>query len=682
MSPNWTSRPLRIFQHLLRESDAIGLDPAQLVEEAATMGADTYLCMGGGFSAWYPTAIAAQPANPELSVDLVGGVIAAAQQRKMRVIVRMDISKGRAGTQETHPDWFVRQPDGSHATVWDMPQMCPTGPFWQETNFSILDELLSAYAIDGFFYNYFYIPRCYCDRCEQQVLEATSAAVPAPGERSPRYQNWRQSTLTRYTARMRDFIRARQPEAVLIPYHHVRAGWDLPAMAAVSDLVGAQASNPIVPNPVDPQPMWNHWAAEEALVGRAVKPDAAPFLIQSTSGFFASRQTAVPTGRLLHNLALAAAHGAGTAPAINGLLQQDDPRAMAPLEGFTRYVTRNASWYEGLTSMAKLAIIRSEPSIQWGVDQGKLSGRDGPRGHLDEFRGLFEMASALRYPIDVLVAGNLASANLDKFAAIALPAVSCLSDADAAALDAYVAHGGVLIATGDFAAADEVGVARTSPISAALPGLPTPRRSLSGAYFELREPKLRDALGGIPHIGAAGDFCPPERLGAASIGLGLIGPFANNAPEFTVVDGPGTEPGLLTRQHGGGTAIWLPWFVGGLYHRHGIADYAKLLGALLEPVLGAAPIQTSAPVAVDFTLYRHPRGAVLHVLNGATAQNKPLIDCAPLAGFEISVAVPVRRAILLETGMDIALTQVSGGVRFILPRLDSFAAIALLNEGD
>ena len=351
----------------------------------------------------------------------------------MRVIVRMDISKGRAGTQNRHPDWFVRQPDGAHATVWDMPQMCPTGPFWQDTNFAILDELLSAYAIDGFFYNYFYIPRCYCDRCEQMVLRETGAPVPAEGARAPLYENWRQTTLTDYTARMRDFIRARQPEAVLIPYHHVRAGWDLPAMAAVSDLIGAQASNPIVPNPVDPQPMWNHWAAEEALVGRAVKPGAAPFLIQSTSGFFASRQTAVPTGRLLHNLALTAAHGAGTAPAINGLMAQDDPRAMAPLQGFTRYLKRNAPWYERLTSMAKLAIIRSEPSIQWGVDQGKLSGRDGPRGHLDEFRGFFEMASALRYPIDVLVAGNLSDAKLDRFAAIVAPALSCLSNADAAA---------------------------------------------------------------------------------------------------------------------------------------------------------------------------------------------------------------------------------------------------------
>ena len=682
MSPAWTSRPLRIFQHLLRETDAIGLDPAQLIEEAAIMGADTYLCMGGGFSAWYPTAIAAQPTNPALSVDLVGGVIAAAQQRHMRVIVRMDISKGRAGTENLHPDWFVRQPDGDHATVWDMPQMCPTGPFWQETNFAILDELLSAYAIDGFFYNYFYIPRCYCERCAQEVTEATGAPVPPIGERSPRYELWRQTTLTDYTARMRTFIRARQPEAVLIPYHHVRAGWDLPAMAAVSDLVGAQASNPIVPNPVDPQPMWNHWAAEEALVGRAVKPDVAPFLIQSTSGFFASRQTAVPTGRLLHNLALTAAHGAGTAPAINGRLAQDDPRAMAPLEAIARYLTRNAPWYEGLSSMAKLAIIRSEPSIQWGVDQGKLSGRDGPRGHLDEFRGLFEMASALRYPTDLLVAGNLADARLDRFAAIIAPALACLSRADAAALDAYVHRGGLLIATGDFAGSDEVGATRTDPISAALPGLPTPRRSLSGAYFELRDPKLRDALGGIPHIGAAGDFCPPHELQNAVTGLALIGPFANNAPEFTVVEGPGTEPGLLTSQHGGGTAIWLPWFIGALYHRYGIADYASLLGAVLEPVLGPAPIQTSAPDAVDFTLYRHPRGAVLHALNGATAQNKPLIDCTPLAGFEISVAVAARRAIVLKTGADIALDQIPGGVSFMLPRLDSFAAIALLNEED
>lgn len=680
MSRAWTQQPLRIFQHLLRESDAIGLDPAQLVDEAAAMGADTYLCMGGGFSAWYPTAIEAQPINPQLNVDLVGGVIAAAQKRAMRVIVRMDISKGRAGTEATHPDWFVRNADGTHATVWDMPQMCPTGPFWQDTNFAILDELLTLYRIDGFFYNYFYIPRCYCDRCQLQVAAATGLPVPAPGERSARYEHWRQSTLALYTARMRDFIRARQPDAVLVPYHHVRAGWDLAAMAEASDLVGAQASNPIVPNPVDPQPMWNHWAAEEALVARAVKPDAAPFLIQSTSGFFASRQTAVPTGRLLHNLALTAAHGAGTAPAINGLLAQDDPRAMAPLQRFTQYLSRNADWYRGLTSTAKLAIVRSEASVQWGVDQGKLSGRDGPRGHLDEFRGLFEMISALRHPVDVVVTGNLANTALGAYAAILLPAVSCLSDADAAALDAYVGAGGTLIATGDFAAATEFGAARSAAISATLPALPTARRSVSGAYFELRAPQLRDALGGIPHLGAAGDFCPPANADNWDIGLALIGPFANNAPEFTVVQGPGTDPAMLTRKHGAGTAIWLPWFVGSLYHRYAIADYTALLGAIIVPAIGAAPIVTSAPSAVDFTLYRHPAGAVLHAINGATAQNKPLIECAPLAGFDVTVKVPAQRAVLLDTGEELPLTHETGGVRFTLPRLDSFAAIALLYQ--
>ncbi|MDI6025647.1 hypothetical protein QBK99_05445 [Corticibacterium sp. UT-5YL-CI-8] len=682
MSPPWTRQPVRIFQHLLRESDAIGLDPAQLVAEAAAMGADTYLCMGGGFSAWYPTEIAAQPINPDLNVDLVGDVIVAAQKSSMRVIVRMDISKGRAGTQASHPDWFVRNADGSHATVWDMPQICPTGPFWQVTNFAILDELLSRYVIDGFFYNYFYIPRCYCPRCQQQVMDATGLPVPAPSERSPSYERWRQSSLAHYTARMRDFIRARRRDAVLVPYHHVRAGWDLAAMADASDLIGAQASNPIVPNPIDPQPMWNHWAAEEALVGRAVKPDAAPFLIQSTSGFFASRQTALPMGRLLHNLALTAAHGAGTAPAINGLLNQDDPRAIAPLRHFTQYLTHNAEWYRGLTSMAKLAIVRSEASVQWGVDAGKLRGRVGPSGHIDEFRGLFEISSALRHPIDVVVAGDLAHAGLKNYAAILCPAVSCLSDADAAALNDYVANGGTLLATGDFAAATEVGQLRATPGSAAVPALPSPRQSISGAYFALRADHLRNALDGIPHIGADGDFCPPASLDADwDIGLALIGPFANNAPEFTVVEGPGTAPAMLSRQHGTGTAIWLPWFLGSLYHRYAIADCAALLGAILARPLGPSPIITTASTAVDFTLYGHPAGAVVHAINGATAQNKPLIECTPLAGFAVEVALPAKRAVLLNTGEDLPMTHHNGPVRFTVPRLENFAAIALLYDG-
>jgi hypothetical protein len=671
---SWTRQPQHFFQHLLREVDAIGLDPEALVEELLAMRATGSICMGGGFSAWYPTAVEGQPRNPHLQGDVLGGVVAAAQRRGLRVLARMDISKGRPELAARHPDWFARRPDGSLATVWEMPQICATGPFWTERNPAILHEVLARYPVDGFFYNYLHVPRCWCDRCRRLVRDATGEDVPPPGTRRPAHERWRRQVLAAAVRGMRDLIAARRPAAVLVPYHHVRDGWDMRAMAEASGMVSSQISNPELPNPVDPQPIWTHWAAEEALLARAVKPGVAPLLVQTASGFFASRQTAIPDGRMIRNMAQAMAHGAGTCPAINGRLPGEDPRAAPAMAAFGRYRAATAQAYRDVASLARIALIRSEDSIAWGADAGRAAGDPAGQGHLAEQRGLYEMLAELRQPCDILPDRGLTAAGLQGYALVVLPDVTCLSAADAAALDAYVAAGGALLATGAPGACDEDGQPRTAPALRCLPALPGAPRDVTGAYFALAAPALRAAFGAAPHLGAAGAFWSPE-LPDADVELRLIGPFANNAPEFTAVAGPGTTPGLLARRHGAGRASWLPWRPGALFHRHGLLDYRRLLGRLVEDAAGPPPVVTDAPAVVEVVLVGTPRGRLLHLVNGAAPQGRSMSEVASLAGFTLRLR-GAGSASRLDDG---PLSAAREGDELVLrlDRLDGFAAIAL-----
>jgi hypothetical protein len=275
------------------------------------------------------------------------------------------------------------------------------------------------------------------------------------------------------------------------------------------------------------------------------------------------------------------------------------------------------------------------------------------------------------------MAGALDVEALRRYTLILLPDVSCLGDVDAAVLNAYVADGGRLLATGAMGAADAAGVRRDTAPMAALPALPGLARDASGAYLSIADANLRAALGGIPHIGVAGEFWTPELAGAVKADLRLIGPFENNAPEFTVVEGAGTTPGLLTRRHGRGEARWLPWRIGALYHRYGIPEYAILLGHLLDDAVGPPPIITDAPAAVDFTLYAHPRGLVLHALNGASVQGRPLSETAPLAGFALHVATDATQAHSLVTGSNLPARRERDRLRVDIERLAAFEAIAL-----
>lgn len=675
----WWQQPVRFFQHLLREVDAVGLDPTALIEEVRAMGAGAYIVMGGGFSAWYPTTLASQRINPHLSGDFLGDTIAAAGRVGIKTIVRMDISKGQPELLAANPDWFTYNQDGLPNLIWEMPQTCATGPFWQVETFAILDELLARYPADGFFFNFLNVGRCYCSRCKAEVRAATGADVPLAGVRTPAYERWRQLFLASYMKRVRECIRARSPEAVLIPYHHVRDGWSYRLMAEAGDIVSAQVSNPLAVNPVDPQPQWNHWAAEEALASRAVKLGVPPILVQTGSEFFASRQTAIPADRMIRNLIQIAAHGGNTTPSLNGRLKQDDPRTIPHLLEFARYQKANTEWYKDLKSVARVAVIRSQDSMDWGPDAGRPAGDPRNCGHVAEFRGIYEILVQLRYPGDVLIADNLQISQLEKYGVVILPAVSCLSMGDAAALDAYVAAGGTLIATADVAANNQDGEPRNTPALACLPYLPGSPHNVFGGYFKLVDADLRKAFGNIPHIGADGDFWSPAGAERMNADLRLIGPFRNNAPEFTVVQGSGAEPGLLGSAYGKGRASWLTWRPGALHHFSAIPEYVTLFGYLLKRAVGDPAIRSDASCAVEFILYSHPRGQVLHLLNGAAMQTKPLVETVPLAGFTVRIRGNADRAIQLNTGAWLPLERDGADAVIRLERLDTFAVVVLLH---
>ena len=242
-----------------------------------------------------------------------------------------------------------------------------------------------------------------------------------------------------------------------------------------------------------------------------------------------------------------------------------------------------------------------------------------------------------------------------------------------------MAAGGTLLATGDFGACDEDGQARMFPACAVLPALAGAARPLAGAYFDADVATLRARVGGAPHLGAEGKLWMPELATADgwTASLRVIGPFRNNAPEFAVVRGPGSDPGRLSREHGDGKAIWLPWLVGAAFSLYGIDDHAAVLAEAVEPWVGAAPVVTSAPAAVSFSLARTPEGWLLHLFNDATVQGLPATSCLPLAGFDVAVACEATGATNLVTGAALPIAREMSRCKFVIDRLDTFCSIAL-----
>lgn len=636
--------PLRIMQFLLRDADAATESPRALVEAAAEWGADTVLLNAGGFSAWYPTDLPYQLANPYLQPgqDFFGEALASAHALGLRVYARVDVSKVQPMVAEAHPDWLRRTEDGAVSTEWEMPETCFTGPYWQACNAEIVREMLGRYPVDGVFYNMYRIPHCHCARC-QEVLKSEAGIAGVPTRADPadpswrRYERWRRARLAAYTRDLRDLVHALRPDTALLVYHHQKEGWDVRAMADATDVVSVTASLPLALNPLSPQPAWVGWPGYEAALARGLKPDRAGMVVTTTSALFASRRASQPADRVRAGMLQVAFQRGAPCPALPGGLNQEDPRALAGVQETLDWLRRYDDLFGRLQSCARIALLSSRDTLDLCPTAG-----EGELARREEW-GIYLALTRAGYPFDVVPLG----ADLDGYALAFLPDAAVLDDEDARSLDDWVALGGSLVATHLAGQFDGDGEARErSPLRCLGEPRVTANHDLTGAYLDVANPALRAVLGGTSVLGVERQLLALEtRATPVATDLRLIGPLRNNTPELALLppvaeDAP---PGLLEFAHGRGRAWHLPWRPGVLWGQTGLPDAASVLAWLAERAVSPAPVQLSAAAGVvEARLWRvgDSEQRVVFLLNGAALQHSPLTEVTPLGPFDILLAVP------------------------------------------
>ena len=137
-----------------------------------------------GHHSWcyYPTQ--AGKVHPTLQIDLLGQQIEACHEIGVRCPIYFTV--GWSSTDaEDHPDWCIRNKDGSIAARgWDFDAqprdpreftswkfLCPTGGYLALI-LAQTQEICQAYDVDGFWYDiHNTYPVCYCDNCRQGMAQ-------------------------------------------------------------------------------------------------------------------------------------------------------------------------------------------------------------------------------------------------------------------------------------------------------------------------------------------------------------------------------------------------------------------------------------------------------------------------------------------------------------------------------
>ncbi len=665
----WWRKPFRMFQTNLREIDA-GFDVERVADFIAAYGANAWLISVGGILSNYPTQLDFQTANPHLSVrssgDLIGDAASAAAARGIRLMARMDFSKVDHRRAEAHPEWCFIDAQGQPQVYNGLISVCPSGDYYQQRLFDVVDEVLDRYPVDGFFFNWMsynevdyskqYRGVCQCLACRRAFAAfAPDVALPI-GPSSPGYQTWKRfaaATLDDITARVRAHIAARRLGTALI-------------LGDRADIIFYEANNAVG------RPLWHHRTSEHVSASKSFRPEV-PVLVNSV-GFvdMPYRLAGEEPHHFVQYLVQAISRGGIPSTYIMGTPQVIDYECLDIGGEITRFHRDNAAVYEDLVSGAPVVLVRPDPL------------RRSPEAHAAataEFQGLYLALLERQIPFDVLPEDKIVrratgAYGLGQYRAVVLPDLGSLDPAVAETLDRFVESGGALVTTGSSGMDDD---------RVQLAIMPIARRLASRDGVEaVRSLHLRagtpDRVLPIPVIGA---FHIVEAKPGADTELLVLSRAPYGPPEKCHGHIPLDQPGLVVGESGMGRVAVLPWTVGRGYREVGLSAHRDaFVDALLRVAPGVQMVSgigggPALPEQVEVVLGRSVAGRVIHLLNRSGDADQRFRAPLPIPPATVAVGDGARRVRAIRAGTDLPIETADGHSFVRLPEIGLFEVLVI-----
>lgn len=363
------------------------------------------------------------------------------------------------------------------------------------------------------------------------------------------------------------------------------------------------------------------------------------------------------------------------------------------LAGVWRHIAACESHMAGAGLVPYAALHFGEDTLH---GYANARGEQARHAYLRSVFGLFQALLETHLPVAVITDDDLEDANrLRPHAVVILPNSACLSDAQAAALTAYVKAGGGLVAGFETGMCDANGTRREQPALRELLGVQ--QESSKGGVDWLLLTEQTHEIVAVPEIVNGGEPSQGSRDRKPHIQFfhhhrdreaQVVRTMADPGVDSVALSGAG--PGystLHTRAVGAGRVAYSPPDIG-----HGYFTYNHPVARLLieRTVRWAAgsppPLATSAPMAVQTVCFRKDGELLVHLVNdnssfGRAAAPNPesfggfRAEVLPVHDIALSVAGPFREALILPEGTALPVTVADGATRVTVPRLNLHALV-------
>lgn len=682
----WYRRCYRWGQTNLTERDPVRYDGEWWRQQWRRTRIQGVVVNAGGIVAYYPSAYPLHHRAHYLGDrDLYGEIVAAAREEELTVLARMDSNRADERFYIEHPDWFTVDAHGKPYRSGDLYIACINSPYYDTYLPGILREIIERSRPEGITDNSWSgLERrhiCYCGHCARSFRVATDHALPRAHDwDDPIYRQW--------------------------------IAWSYACRIAVWEL-----NNRATKDAGGPDCLWIGMNSGDLIAQsmrfrdyKAICERTEIIMLdsqwrQGARGF----QSNGEMGKLVHGLLgweklipeSMAMYAAGQ-PSFRVASKPGPEARMWAVEGFAG--TIQPWWHHiGAYHEDRRQYRTAEPLFRWHeahehylVDRRPVAsvgliwtqenydfyGRDDAEARVAlPQRGFAQALIRARIPYLPVHADHIErDAAEHGLAALILPNLGAMSDAQCANVRRFVENGGSLIATGetsrydawgdvraDFALADLFGVHATGTHHGSLGAADPSWDTWAGHTYLRLTPALLAGVDG-PQVGTEPpivaerhpvlrgfeetDILPfggrlevVRLVETAEVPATFIPPFPIYPPETSWMRAPQSAlPALvLNRPTDRSRVAYLPTDIDRCFGRDNQPDHGDLLANLARWAIGEAlPLRVEGPGLIDCHLYHQPGRLVLHLVNltSAGTWRAPVDELIAVGPLAVHVHIP------------------------------------------
>lgn len=677
--PAWLKTLRRIGQTNITEHDPAALDVEAWADEWARMKVGVVYVSVTGIIAYYPTQVPFHRRSRYLAgKDFFGELNNAARRRGLRTFARMSPDLNWGDALQAHPEWFMRDEQGNALQTADTPdlfQTCMFTGYMTDYMTAIMREINARYDVDGFYMNgwpMFNLPVCYCDVCRR---------LPPP--KTPGYWDKFNERVMELWKIYDGIAKEKNHEA----FYFANMGGGIhatPNLVQVGEISQwFQADNQGRGRMDDP--VWG--CTQQGRVCHAImngKVAANVTGLWSTGPLRWRESIKSPQeSRMWLNETLAS----GMVPylhVIGGEAGMGEDRRWEKFgQDYFGWTAKHDLHFMNRRSLANIAVVFGQRTNLFYKAPNDMT----MQRNMD---GLYSVLLEGRFFFDFLHEDQLDAARLEKYAAVILPNIALLSDAQCAQLRAYVDQGGSLLATfetslytersdrrSDFGLADVLGIHAAGKVIG--------RRGNSNPFYAWieREHPILEGFQDTNWLPGAEYRQPVAAVGNPV--LTVVPGFVAYPPELSYPPVPRTtEPAVVLQERGKSRTAYFP---GNIEHSLWIAgntDLSRLLQNTIRWLVGAdAPVSVEGTGLMEAFAWETEPGFAVHVLNYTNPNTHRgwLRAFYPIGEQRVRLQLPsgrtVKKTELLRAEKEIPFAVHGNIVEFTIPSVEDYEVAAL-----